>query len=113
VTAYNEGGEDMAETLISLHEQAKNLPNAQQLHVLLVFDGWNKMSASMRSYMQRLYPGSDAEQHLAMTQQAQGGASRRSLPGWMREIEGTQLASWYSWLGIARDVHRAAAGRQR
>mmetsp|Transcript_37422 Transcript_37422/g.94585 ORF Transcript_37422/g.94585 Transcript_37422/m.94585 type:complete len:168 (-) Transcript_37422:1108-1611(-) len=31
----------------------------------------------------------------------------------MREIEGTQLASWYSWLGIARDVHRAAAGRQR
>jgi hypothetical protein len=48
VTAYNEGGEEMADTLISLHEQAKHLPKGQRLHVLMVFDGWNKMSSSMR-----------------------------------------------------------------
>jgi len=94
VSAYNEGGEDMAETLISLHEQAQNLPEGVRMHILLVFDGWNKTSASMRRYMARLYPGSEAEQQKAV-HKAKSSPQESHSPRWIQEVDRTDSMPWY------------------
>mmetsp|Transcript_23773 Transcript_23773/g.65946 ORF Transcript_23773/g.65946 Transcript_23773/m.65946 type:complete len:1256 (-) Transcript_23773:244-4011(-) len=96
VTAYNEGGEELADTLTSLHDNTENLREGCMMHVVVILDGWNKMSASMRGYLRRLYPGNDLEQQLGKT----ALNNKRDIPNptWMQQIDNTSTAEWYNGL---------------
>eukprot|EP00808_Paulinella_micropora_P019481 g65235.t1 len=55
VPFFNEECSELRDTLVSLHQMAKKLPQ-YRFSVLLVSDGWFKTSASMRDYLKLLFP---------------------------------------------------------
>ncbi len=60
IACYNEEENELQRTLKDLHHQ-KHCPNHQ---ILLVFDGIEKMSKSMKNYVTRLFPDSGLEELL-------------------------------------------------
>mmetsp|Transcript_878 Transcript_878/g.2656 ORF Transcript_878/g.2656 Transcript_878/m.2656 type:complete len:708 (+) Transcript_878:298-2421(+) len=80
VTAYNEIGQDLEDTLESLEAQAQNLKPGCRMHVLLVFDGWWKVSPCMQRVLQRLYPGVLADLDGPVR-------DKTAKPRWMEELD--------------------------
>ncbi len=60
IACYNEEENELQRTLMDLHRQ-KHCPNHQ---ILLVFDGIEKMSKSIKNYIIRLFPESGLEEML-------------------------------------------------
>lgn len=62
VPFFNESRDELEKTLLSLHQQQKDLlAFGGQLKVLLVADGWSKCCPTTKKYLQEIFPGNWCE----------------------------------------------------